>query len=177
MADRPLRVTRSLVALSCVALLSAAAGCGGDDEEEGTGARTGPDRSTQTTERTEAETTATEPVPEETGETQGASPEDQPGGAGDEDVARSPAFFTGRGGQIGPRVVRVPPFLAIRVELRSSDQESYGLRFGKKSVVTGSGVGSASTTLDGLRPGRSITGTPIGAGNRVRIEASAEPGP
>ena len=30
---------------------------------------------------------------------------------------------------------------------------------------------------DGLRPGESITGEPQGAGNRVRISATAEPGP
>jgi hypothetical protein len=157
-------------------LALAVAGCGDDDEPSGDG--TEPKATdTATAERTTPKRTNTGATGTETTGGTPASPEDQPGGAGDEDVARSPAFFTGRGGQIGPRVVRVPPFLAIRVELRSSDQESYGLRFGKKSVVTGSGVGSASTTLDGLRPGRSITGTPIGAGNRVRIEASAEPGP
>jgi hypothetical protein len=178
MADRPLRVTRSLVALSCVALLSAAAGCGGDDEEEGTGARTGPDRSTQTTERTEAETTATEPVPEETGETQGASPEDQPGGVGDEEPIRSQALFSGRARRVRPRLVRVPPFIAIRVELRSADGRKYALRFGRRILRADGDVSSVSARFDGLRPGKSLVGEPVGgAGSRVRVEASAEPGP
>jgi hypothetical protein len=170
-------LTRRVAALAVVAAL-AAAGCGGDDEPSGD--RTEPkatDTATATAERTTPERTQTEgPGTEPTGGTP-AAPEEQPGGAGDEDVARSPAFFTGRGGRIGPRVVRVPPFLAIRVELRSADGRSYGLRFGSRSVVAGGGIGSASTTLDGLRPEASITGTPIGGGNRVRIEASAEPGP
>jgi hypothetical protein len=180
MADRPLRVTRSLVALSCVALLSAAAGCGGDDEEEGTGARTGPDRSTQTTGRTETETetAATEPVPEETGETQGALPEDQPGGAGDEEPIRSQALFRGRAGRVRPRLVRVPAFIAIRVELRSADGRGYALRFGRRILRADGEVSSVSARFDGLRPGKSLIGEPVGgAGSRVRVEASAEPGP
>ena len=37
---------------------------------------------------------------------------------GDEEPIRSEAVFTGRGGELGPRVVRVPAFIAIRVILR-----------------------------------------------------------
>ncbi len=49
------------------------------------------------------------------------SPEDEPGGAGDEEPARTLALFTGEGGRITPRTVRVPAFISIRVELRSED--------------------------------------------------------
>ena len=58
------------------------------------------------------------------------SPEDQPGGAGDEEPARSLALLTGEGGRITPPTVRVPAFISIRVELRSGDGREYGLRFG-----------------------------------------------
>ena len=167
----PCKGTAALLA----AALLAAGGCGGDDEPEKEGT-TGQDTATSTTDRP---TTTMQP-PAETSPTTGtapASPEDEPGGAGDEEEARSPAFFTGRGGRIRPRLVRVPPFLAIRVELRSADGRVYGLRFGRKSVVVGRRIESAATELDGLRPGRSISGTPVGGGSPVRIEASAEPGP
>jgi hypothetical protein len=91
--------------------------------------------------------------------------------------ARSQARLTGRAGRITPRLVRVPPYISIRVELRSADGRAYSLTFGNRSIRTGPQVASASTVLDGLRPGKAYTGRPGGSGNTVRIEASAEPGP
>ena len=52
-----------------------------------------------------------------------------------------------------------------------------GLHFGDVTITAGGGLNSVSTTIDGLRPGKAIVGTPVGQGNRVRIEATAEPGP
>jgi hypothetical protein len=105
------------------------------------------------------------------------SPEDEPGGAGDEEPARTPALFTAEDGRITPRVVRVPAFISIQVELRSRDGREYGLRFGDVTITAGGELNSVSTTIDGLRPGKGIVGKPTGAGNTVRIEATAEPGP
>lgn len=110
-------------------------------------------------------------------ETEAQSPEDMPGGAGDEQPARTLALFTGRAGRITPRVVRVPAFISVRVELRSADGATYSLRFGDTTVAAGERLNSRATTIDGLRPGEAITGKPGGAGNPVRIEATAEPGP
>ncbi len=156
-----------------LALVLSLSGCGDDDEPSGDRPRTeATDTGAATGKRTNTDRDGAEKT-----EAAPARPEDQPGGAGDEGGARSPAMFTGRGGRIGPRVVRVPPFLAIRVELRSADGREYGLRFGRRTVEAGGAIGSASTTLDGLRPGKSVTGTPVGGGTPVRIEASAEPGP
>ena len=138
--------------------------------------------STTPTETTPA-ATETEPEPEERTETEepgsggtgGAAPgEEQEGGAGDELEASSQALFTGRGGRIRPTRVRVPPFIAIRVELRSADGRPYGLRFGKRAIVVGGRRKSASLTLEGMRPGRRLRGS---GSARVVIEASAEPGP
>lgn len=117
-------------------------------------------------------TTAAPPASERTGP---ESPEDRPGGAGDEVPASSHALFTGRAGTIRPRRVQVPPFIAIRAELRSSDGRRYSLRFGRRSIAAGGDIDTASTTFDGLRPGRRLVG--IGRAGRVVIEASAEPGP
>jgi hypothetical protein len=169
---------RLAAALVCLAI----AGCGDDDDEQSATTRdaeppavTQP-RETETTEsetETETERPETEGEPTETS----SSPEDQPGGAGDEEPARSLALFTGEDGRITPRVVRVPAFISIRVELRSADGREYGLSFNGGTLRVGGPLGSVSTTFDGLRPGRRLVGTPTGATGRVRIEATAEPGP
>ena len=162
----------------------AAAGCGGDDEERAATA-TGPQPAPTATVTAPTETaaaptgTATAPTdsqPAEEPEIE-PSPEDQPGGAGDELPAETLALFTGEDGRITPRVVRVPAFISIRVELRSADGREYGLTFEGETIRVGGGLGSVSTTIDGLRQGEAVTGTPTGARNRVRIEATAEPGP
>jgi hypothetical protein len=118
-----------------------------------------------------------EPPEAETETTPAESPEDQPGGAGDEEPARTQALFSAENGRITPRVVRVPAFISIQVELRSKDGREYGLRFGDVTIRAGGELNSVSTTIDGLRQGEAITGKPTGAGNTVRIEATAEPGP
>jgi hypothetical protein len=161
----------------CLAALAAAAlaGCGDDEGrvEQDTSDRTTTSPARTTPARTAPGREETVSVPADDLTTP-ASPEDRPGGAGDESPARTQALFTGRGGSVRPRRVQVPPFIAIRVELRSADGRAYRLRFGRRSIAVGGGGRSVSHTFDGLRPGRSLVGT--GAG-RVVIEASAEPGP
>jgi hypothetical protein len=176
----------SLLAL-LAALSLASFGCGGDDEDTDTAAQTDTAPAETRSEETAAETdteaeTETEPAETETtpaeAETEAEpAPEEEPGGAGDEEPARSLAMFTGRGGQITPRTIRVPAFLSIRVELRSADGRDYGLRIAGETLNVTGVLGSVSTTFDGLRPNQVLVGTPIGPGNRVRIEATAEPGP
>jgi hypothetical protein len=186
-------VARTLPVVLAAALLLAAAGCGGDNEEPATEAQppTAAPTATEETEAateeaereteaegTEAETDA-EPAPAEPDKPDEppASPEDQPGGAGDEEPARALALLTGENGRITPRRVRVPAYIGIRVELRSEDGREYGLTFDGETIRVSGGLASVSTTIDGLRPGEAVTGTPTGPGNRVRIEATAEPGP
>jgi hypothetical protein len=163
---------RLVLAAAAATAVVAVSGCGGDDEPEAEKTETGGAKA-QTTERTRAETDG---KPRRKGGGT-PSPEDQPGGAGDEEPARSQALFTGRGGSVTPRRVRVPPYIAIRVELRSADGRSYALRFGDRTVRAGGELGSASTTFAGLRPGRSLKGQLVGGGGAVRIVADAEPGP
>jgi hypothetical protein len=172
-----------------LAMLLALAGCGGDDEEPAATTEAPPptaEPAPTATEEAETETAAgteaeAEPEPDETEREddaepeQPASPEDQPGGAGDEEPARSLALLTGDGGRIMPRRVRVPAFISIRIELRSEDGREYGLRFPGATLRVSGGLSSASTTLDGLRPGEAVVGTPTGPGDPVRIEATAEP--
>jgi type IV secretory pathway VirB10-like protein len=190
----PARAGRAGLALVLVlALMLALASCGGDDEESAATTETQPpptaepaptateetEAATEETEaeEPEAETEPAEPEPEPAETEAPTSPEDQPGGAGDEEPARSLALFTGEGGRITPRTIRVPAFISIRVELRAEDGREYGLTFDGNTLRVSGGLSSVSTTIDGLRPGEAVVGRPIGAGNRVRIEATAEPGP
>ena len=73
--------------------------------------------------------------------------------------------------------MRVPAFISIRVELTSADSRPYALRFGKRTLDTGGVTSSVSRSFPGLRPGRALVGRPVGEGNAVRVEATAEPGP
>jgi hypothetical protein len=160
--------------IACLAVLVfAATGCGGDEENGSPQARTAPSTASET-ERTQSATAPTETTePSETA----TSPEQQPGGAGDEEPAHSQALFTGRGGRVKPAVVRVPAYIAIRIELRSADGGGYALRFGNRTLRVDRTVSSASASFSGLRPGKALSGEPVDGGNRVRVEATAEPGP
>jgi hypothetical protein len=194
MAPRRTLLNRRLAVAGVLALVLALGACGDDDDERAETTATRPSTETTPTEETAPEVTETETETETDTETEtetepetptetapSTSPEDQPGGAGDEEPARTLAMFTGEGGRITPRVVRVPAFISIRVELRSADGREYGLAFATETsrvrIRVSGALGSASSTIDGLRPGQAVTGNPIGAGTPVRIEASAEPGP
>ena len=169
---RARRLTATLAFLAALTVL-ALSGCGGDKEPSDTGAKS--QSETTSTGKTEkpAPAPSTQTAPSKTT----TSPEEDTGGAGDEEGNRAPVLLSGRAGRIAPRVVRVPPFIAIRVELRSADGRKYGLRFGRKRIQAGGQIASASAQFAGLRPGRALVGRPIGAGNSVRIEGNAEPGP
>jgi hypothetical protein len=179
---------RAAVAL-LAALLLLLAGCGDDDDEtettpteavatETTETETGTEVETETEAETETEVqTQTESETEAEIET-GTSPEDQPGGAGDEEPARSLALFTAEAGRVTPRVVRVPAFISVRVELRAGDDGPYTLAIAGQRIDVGGQLSSGSVSLDGLRPGDAYVGRLSGAADgRVRVEATAEPGP
>jgi hypothetical protein len=174
---------RGLLTLTCVCML-VLVGCGSDDEDGGTTGTAATSTGTQIDTETEALTeteieTETAVDTETTTAPTSTSTEDQPVGGGDEEPARSQALLTGKGGRITPTVVKVPPFIAIRVELRSSDGKTYTLDFGNgKRVTANQQIASASTQFPGLRPEQKLVGRPVGgAGNRVTILPSAEPGP
>lgn len=176
---------RSPWVLPGLCLLAAAflgAGCGGEDDDDTAARTTSGDPPTRTvtapapSTTTEKDPARTGTPPAETGEgRRPGSPEDQPGGAGDEEAARSEVVLTGRGGRIGPLLVKVPPFIAIRVVLRSGDGKPYVIRFGRRILRAGLKGARSTATFDGLRPGRRLRGAAVSG--RVVIEASAEPGP
>jgi hypothetical protein len=174
-----------LAAALLAALLLLVAGCGDDDE--GTDTTPTEQVATETIEtetmpapetETEVETQTEDEAETETEIETETSPEDQPGGAGDEEPARSQALFTAAGGRVTPRVVRVPAFISVRVELRARDDGPYVLEIDGQRIEVGGQLSSGSVSLDGLRPGDAYVGTLSGnASGRVRVEATAEPGP
>ena len=147
--------------------------CGGDDDEGDTTApETEPTATVPapvTTPPPETPKTTKEPDPDE--EPRTAPPEEQ---QGDEEAIRSEAVFTGKGGHLTPREVRVPAFIAIRVILRSTDGGAYSLTInGTRLSIEGNTTDELK--LDGLLPDKSYVGkSPQG---NVRVVASAEPGP
>ena len=176
---------RTLGTVTLISVALVAAGCGDDDEgrveQDTASTSTSPSTTPTDTSPAATETEVETDVPTVTedsgsGGTGGASPgEEQEGGAGDELEASSQALFTGRGGRITPRVVRVPPFIAVRVELRAGDAREYTLRARGRTLRADADVSATSTSFAGLRPGKRLVLT--GPSGRVVVEASAEPGP
>jgi hypothetical protein len=120
--------------------------------------------------------TQTAPAP---GTRKKKSPEQQPGGAGDETPIATQALFTGKGGKVSPSRVRVPPFIAVKILLQAKDEKGYTLLVNGKEVAVGEGRSQATLRLDGLRPGAKYVlhnqfgNTP----KTLVIVANAEPGP
>lgn len=170
-----LRLPALLVA--CALVLAA---CGGDDEDPE------PAATTETEPVASVPAPVTTPPPETTAtrKDEQADPDREPRTIpleeqqGDEEPIRSEAVFTGRGGRLTPRVVRVPPFIAIKVILRATDassQQSYTLTIGGQRLAVGGERQVDEVDLGGLPPERAYRGrSPQGD---VRVAASAEPGP
>ncbi len=92
--------------------------------------------------------------------------------SGDETPISTQALFTGRGGVITPRRIRVPPFIAVTVVLQSADGKQYSLSVKGRTLQTTS---KASLRLSGLRAGSKYVLTT--AAGSLTIVANAEPGP
>ena len=151
------------------------AGCGGDDEDAA------PATTAEPVPTTTAPAPVTTPPPETTPVEKDDEPEPMPRTPpeaeqqGDEEPIRSEAVFTGKGGKLTPREIRVPAFIAIRVILRSGDGRDYIIEIGGRRVAVGHARRVDEVQLAGLLPQKSYVGrSPQG---NVRISATAEPGP
>jgi hypothetical protein len=104
------------------------------------------------------------------------SPEEQEGGAGDEEPIRVPARFTfTRSGDVRPTVIAVPAFLAIELTGLSKDGEPHEIVFRGTTIAVPAG-GRASARLEGLKDGRHPVAID-GRENAATIVSGAEPGP
>jgi len=174
---------RSALAALLAALALLTAGCGGDDEKSGTDKARSESSGTPGTVPADVATDPqivpeqTETVPSTTAQDNGGtkSPEKQRGGAGDEVPNATQALVTGQGGKLSPSAISVPPFIAIRVVLRSADGGAYTLRGQGRSLQAKGRGGRASSSFDGLRPGKSLKLS--GPQGTVTVSANAEPGP
>jgi len=169
------RAIRSRSLLIGVALL-ALAGCGGGGSSQTTAAGTSTPVPQDTGEFSTGTTEVTIPVQTAPAPTS-TSPEDKPGGAGDEVPISTQALFTGKGGDITPATVRVPPFIAVKVILHSADGGSYAITVKGHELKADSAHPTASVTLSGLRAGKRYTADVSGAPETLAIVANAEPGP
>jgi hypothetical protein len=169
------RAIRPRTLLIGVALL-ALAGCGSGGGGTTAAPQTAP-AATEGFELTQTTETITTATPTQTQSQSSTSPEDKPGGAGDEVPISTQALFTGKGGDITPATVQVPPFIAVRVILHSADGGSYGLTVAKHELKADSSHRTDSVTLSGLRAGKRYTVDVAGAPETLAIVANAEPGP
>jgi hypothetical protein len=156
--------------------LAALAGCGGGGDS---GARTERSESPELapTPPTATAPSAPEPptdIPEETPTatpTESPSPEDQEGGAGDEEAARLRVDLTIDGEGITPPIVTVTPFLALELVVRNDTPRRHTLRFRgqRRNVPAGR---TTRLRAPGVRPG----GYEIdaGAAGEVRLVAAAQ---
>jgi len=82
------------------------------------------------------------------------APEEQEGGAGDETAARTPITISIDGDSVTPRESRVPPFLGVKLTLRSRDGAAHSVRI---ATVPGQfevpASGASARDVDGLQPG------------------------
>jgi hypothetical protein len=162
---------RLVVALVAVAL----AGCGSDGDDAAPTA-TPPPVAAETP--TETATPTPDPTPTRTPTptpSRTASPEDQPGGAGDEEEARVPVRYRVTPKGISPRQVSVPAFLALELIVDSYLAEPFVVRLeGAPPLEVGAGR-TARMDLEGRRPG--TYRIEFGDAGQALLVTGAEPGP
>jgi hypothetical protein len=157
--------------------LLALAGCGGGGGGSTDTAAVSPPPSTPSATATAPVATATTPTTPSTPTQTVTSPEDQPGGAGDEKAISTQAQFTGKDGDITPPTIRVPPFISVKVVLRSADGAEYEIEVAHHELKVDSGSPRATLQLSGLRAGKRYLVNVSGAPETLAIVANAEPGP
>jgi hypothetical protein len=160
---------RALVAVLAVA--GAIAGCGDDEPTAGSSPTPAPTAAATDTPTPTQEATET-PSPTATEQ---PGPEEQEGGAGDEEAARVPVRFTVRVGGIEPPQVGVPGFLALELIVTNETSEPVVARLeGAKPLTAGPGE-TARARLQGRRPGRYPVD--FGPAGQALLVTGVEPGP
>jgi hypothetical protein len=154
---------------------AALAGCGGGDEEQTSAPSTPAPAPSAATEAPAGTATAT-PSPTATEQPlPSVSPEDQPGGAGDEEAIRVPAEFTLTGGGITPRQIAVPAFLSIELIVHNKSAQQAVVRLeGAKPLTVAPGE-TARIRLEGRKKGSYVVDA--GPAGQALLVTGAKPGP
>jgi hypothetical protein len=156
---------RALATLAVAALVLA--GCGGSDDEPSGDTTTSPGADTATAtapagppQEVPAETVTrtipapppvTSPAPAQT------SPEEEPGGAGDEEGIRvQTRFVLGADGALTPASAEIPAFLGAAVIVENQDDTAHRLEVGDRGAALPAG---RTTSLN--LPGRAPTELPV----------------
>lgn len=106
------------------------------------------------------------------------SPEEQEGGAGDEEAARSEVVLEFSNEGLEPPIVRVAPFIAVKLIVRSVDGSEYNVSVsGPRSGGGAAGSSEADLDLEGLRPGQKYAVREKNTGSVTAIVASDDVGP
>jgi len=174
---------RRLLVLGAVVAALAPAGCGGDDEETSQSTPSPaatPTRTPQATPPTATAPSAPSPPPDSATPEGGATPgpEEQEGGAGDEEAVRVPVDLTVRASGVRPSTVKVPGFLALELRVRNRTPQAVTVPVegakgpGELSVAPGQ---TGTLRLEGLRPGRYRVDA--GAAGSATLVSGAEAGP
>ncbi|MGH2907288.1 MAG: hypothetical protein ACRDKI_11045 [Solirubrobacterales bacterium] len=117
-----------------------------------------------------------------TGATEAAEANPNDPGAGDEEAARTPVAIGLKNGGLTKRtakVVHVPSFIAIELDIDVADAKSYSLAIDYGSThrsVTYDKPGSYKLMVEGRRPGKTVTIALLN-GEQVTVKADADPGP
>jgi hypothetical protein len=163
-------------AVIAVIVAAALAGCGGDDEQTSSSATAAPPPSaTATPSETPTATPTQTPSATEQPSPTATSPEDQPGGAGDEEAIRVPAEFTVRSGSISPPQVAVPAFLTIELTVHNETSQPVVVRLqGAEPLTVGAGD-TGRAKIEGRKKGRYVID--MGEAGQALLVTGAEPGP
>jgi hypothetical protein len=158
-----------------LALLAlAAAGCGGEDEPappaQPAATSTPAATATATASPAATETPAATASPTATA----TSPEDQEGGAGDEEAARVPVEFTVDGG-VNPPQVSVPAFLALELVVRNETSGPVTVQMPGAGPFEVSAGDVLRERLEGRRPGSYEID--FGSAGKATLISGVEAGP
>ena len=161
------------LAIATLLVAAALAGCGGDDGEQSSATpAAAPSAATESATASGTGTpspTATEqPLPS-------VSPEDQPGGAGDEEPTRVPVEFTITDGKISPPQVAVPAFLALELIVNNKSSQQVVVRLeGAQPMTVGAGE-TGRARLEGRKKGSYVVDA--GSAGQAVLVTGVEPGP
>jgi hypothetical protein len=163
-------VLRLLLPLALVAV--ALVGCGDQDTAATPTATPPPPAATETPAPTATETATATPTPTATPT---ENPEDQPGGAGDEEPIRVPVEFTVRDRGITPPQVAVPAFLGLELIVNNELADPIEVTLeGSEPLSVGPGE-TGRMRLQGRRKGQYVVD--FGAAGQALLLTGAEPGP